>query len=65
MLDTRTNEWLSTAAANGPWLVSLVLAALILSQLVQIGYSLLAKPLKSPQPVAAGAQHARRGSAGF
>src|SRR5271154_4789653 len=50
MIDTRTNEWLSRLQANGPKLVSLVIAAFILLQLVQIGYSLLAKPLKSPQP---------------
>ncbi|HEY2678270.1 MAG TPA: type II secretion system protein GspC [Steroidobacteraceae bacterium] len=53
MLDTRTNEWLVRLQANGPKLVSLVIAALILLQLVQIGYSLLAKPLKSPQAVPA------------
>jgi general secretion pathway protein C len=61
MLDTRTNEWLVRLQANGPKLVSLLIAALILLQLVQIGYSLLAKPLKSPQPVPAapalGQQH--------
>jgi general secretion pathway protein C len=51
MLDTRTNEWLSRLQANGPRLISLVLAALILLQLFQIGISLFAKPLKSPQPV--------------
>jgi general secretion pathway protein C len=51
MLDTRTNEWLSLLKANGPRLVSLVLAALILLQLFQLGISLFAKPLKSPQPV--------------
>jgi general secretion pathway protein C len=50
MLDTRTNEWLSRLQANGPKLVSLIVAALILLQLVEVGYSLLAKPLKSPQP---------------
>src|SRR5450631_532152 len=51
MIDTRTNEWLSRLQANGPKLVSLVFAALILLQLLQIGYSLISKPLKSPQPV--------------
>jgi general secretion pathway protein C len=51
MLDTRTNEWLTRLQANGPKLVSLLFAALIALQLFQIGYSLLAKPLKSPQPV--------------
>lgn len=53
MLDTRTNEWLSRLQANGPKLVSLVFAALILAQVLQIGYSLVFKPLKSPQPVLA------------
>jgi general secretion pathway protein C len=53
MLDTRTNEWLSRLQAQGPRLVSAVLVALILLQLLQIGYSLMSKPLKSPQPVVA------------
>ena len=52
MLDTRTNEWLSRLQAQGPRLVSLILAALIVLLSAQIAYSLLAKPLKSPQPVA-------------
>ena len=52
MIDTRTNEWLSRLRAQGPKLVSMVFAALILLQLLQIGYSLISKPLKSPQPVA-------------
>jgi general secretion pathway protein C len=51
MLDTRTNEWLSRLQTQGPKLVSLVIAALILLQLAQVGYTLFAKPLKSPQPV--------------
>jgi general secretion pathway protein C len=51
MLDARTNEWLTRLQAHGPKLVSLVLGALILVQVLQIGYSLLATPLKSPQPV--------------
>jgi general secretion pathway protein C len=51
MLETRNVEWLSRLQANGPKLVSAVFAALILLQLMQVGYSLLAKPLKSPQPV--------------
>ena len=33
----------------------MVFAALILLQLLQIGYSLISKPLKSPQPVATAA----------
>jgi general secretion pathway protein C len=53
MIDTRTNEWRSRLQAQGPKLVSMVFAALILLQLLQIGYSLISKPLKSPQPVAA------------
>jgi general secretion pathway protein C len=53
MLDTRTNEWLSRLQANAPKLVSLLFAALILLLLLQIGYSFISKPLKSPQPVVA------------
>lgn len=51
MLDTRTNEWLSRLQANGPKLASLVFGALILLQLLQIGYAFISKPLKTPQPV--------------
>jgi general secretion pathway protein C len=51
MLDTPTNVWLSRLQANGTKLVSLVIAALILLQLLQMGYSLISKPLKSPQPI--------------
>jgi general secretion pathway protein C len=51
MLDTRTNEWLSRLQANGPRLVSLVLAALIAAQLAQIAIFSFVKPVKSPQPV--------------
>ncbi len=51
MIDTRRNELLPKLQANGPRLASLIFAALILLQLLQIGYSLLSKPLKSPQPV--------------
>jgi general secretion pathway protein C len=50
MLDTRTNDWMSRLQANGPRAVSVVFAALILLELVQIGYSQLSKPLKVPQP---------------
>jgi general secretion pathway protein C len=53
MLEARNAEWLSRLQANGPKLVSALFAALILLQLMQLGYSLLAKPLKSPQPVVA------------
>jgi len=51
MLDTRTNDLVSRLQANGPKLVSLVFGALILLQVLQIGYSLISKPLKTPQPV--------------
>ena len=51
MLDTRTNDWVARLQANGPKLVSLLFGALILLQLLQIGYSLISKPLKTPQPV--------------
>jgi general secretion pathway protein C len=55
MLDTRTNEWLSRLQANGPRLVTLVLAALIAVELAKIVISLLgATPVKSPQPVLTG-----------
>jgi general secretion pathway protein C len=53
MLDTRTNDWMSRLQANGPKFVSLVFGALILLQLLQIGYSFMSKPVKSPQPVLA------------
>jgi general secretion pathway protein C len=53
MLDTRTNEWLSRLQANTPKLVSLLFAALILLLVLQMGYSFISKPLKSPQPVVA------------
>jgi general secretion pathway protein C len=63
MLDTRTNEWLSRLQAQGPRLVSVVFAALILLQLLQIGYSFISKPLKSPQAVVAASapRHPRSG----
>src|SRR5258708_27180824 len=51
MLDTRATDWLSRLQANVTKLVSLVFGALILLQLLQIGYSLISKPLKTPQPV--------------
>jgi len=53
MLDTRTNDRLSRLQANGPKLVSFVFGALILLQLLQIGYPYISKPVKSPQPVLA------------
>jgi general secretion pathway protein C len=60
MLDTHTNDWLSRLQANGPKLVSFVFGALILLQLLLIGSSLISKPLKVPQPVAAAAPRAQR-----
>lgn len=53
MLDTRTNEWLSRLQGNGPGLVSLLLAALIVVQLASVAISLLSGHVKSPQPVVA------------
>ena len=53
MLDTHTNDWLSRLQANGPKFVSFVFGALILLQLLLIGYPYLSKPVKSPQPVLA------------
>jgi general secretion pathway protein C len=50
MLDTRTHDWMSRLQGYGPRAVSLVFAALILLELVQLGYSQLSKPLKVPQP---------------
>src|SRR5258708_37123438 len=55
MLDTRTNDWVSRLQATVPKLVSLAFRALILLQLLQICYSFLSKPLKTPQPVLAAA----------
>jgi general secretion pathway protein C len=55
MLDTRTNEWLARFQANGPKLVSLVLAALILLELGRVAFAMFGNPVKSPQPVATGA----------
>jgi general secretion pathway protein C len=51
MLDTRTNELLTRLQANGPKVVSLVLAALILLELVRAALSMFGSPVKSPQPV--------------
>lgn len=55
MLDTRTHDWMSRLQANGPRAVSWVFAALILLELLHLGYSQLSKPLKVPQPTAAAA----------
>jgi general secretion pathway protein C len=53
MLDTRTNEWLSRLQSNGPNVLSLVLAALIVAQLASLVVSLVSGRVKSPQPVVA------------
>jgi len=53
MLDTHTNDWMSRLQANGPKFVSFVFGALILLQLLLIGYPYISKPVKSPQPVLA------------
>jgi general secretion pathway protein C len=61
MLDSRTHEWLSRLQGNGPRLLSLALAALIAVELARIAISLLGGgPVKSPQPVVAGAPRAQR-----
>jgi general secretion pathway protein C len=53
MLDARTNEWLSRLQGNGPRLVSLALAALIVVESARIAMTLLGGgPVRSPQPVA-------------
>jgi general secretion pathway protein C len=54
MLETRIHEWLSRLPRNGPWLVSLALAALIAVELARIVITLLGGgPVKSPQPLPA------------
>jgi len=55
MLDTRTSNLLSRLQANGPKLVSFVIGALILLQLLQIALPFISKPLKVPEPVVAAA----------
>jgi general secretion pathway protein C len=53
MLDTRTTQWLSRLQANGPSVVTWVLALLIAAELGRMAVSLLSRPVKSPQPVVA------------
>jgi len=55
MLDTRTNAWLSRLQANGPSVVTLVLAVLIAVELARMLVSVLSGPVKSPQPLVAAA----------
>ena len=63
MLDSRANHWLSRVPRNGPWLVTLLLAALISVELARIAIALLggspAASLRTlPGPLAATAAHA-------
>jgi general secretion pathway protein C len=60
MVDTHTNEWVSRFQANGPKLVSAVIGALIVLELGRLAYSMVATPVKSPQPVVAAAQRTQR-----
>jgi general secretion pathway protein C len=60
MVDTRTNEWVSRLQANGPKLVSAVIGALIVLELARLAYSMVATPVKSPQPVVAAAHRTQR-----
>jgi general secretion pathway protein C len=54
MTDMRIPDWLSRVPRNGPWLASLVLAALIAVELARIALLLLGGgPVKSPQPAGA------------
>jgi general secretion pathway protein C len=53
MAESRSAEWLSRLQSNGPNIVSLALAALIAVELARIAVSLIAGPVKSPQPVLA------------
>jgi general secretion pathway protein C len=54
MLDARIHDWLSRLPRNGPWLVTLLLAALIAVELARMLISLLgASPLQSVEPVPA------------
>ncbi len=62
MLDTRTSQWLSRVQENGPHLLSLALAVLIVVQLASVAIASLSGRVKSPQPapsrVALPRQHA-------
>jgi len=51
MLDIRTTQWLSRLQANGPSVVTWVLALLIAAELARIAVSLLSGPVRSPQPL--------------
>ncbi len=64
MLDTRPNDWLSRLQNNGPHWLALVLAVLIVVQLASLAITLLSRPVKSPQPVAARSSAAPTAAAG-
>jgi type II secretory pathway component PulC len=60
--DARIKEWLGRLQANGPSVVSGVLAALIAVELARVAVTLLSGPVKSPQPgFAASAPRLRAG----
>jgi len=63
MLDSRTNQWLARLQGNGPNLVSLALAALIVVQVASLVISFVSGRVKSPQPVLppAGVPHPKTG----
>lgn len=63
MFDNRSNEWLSRLPRNGPWLVTLLLSALVAVELARIAIALLGgSPAASlqapPQPAAHSPAHA-------
>jgi general secretion pathway protein C len=60
MVDTRTHEWVSRLQANGPKLVSAAIGALIVLELARLAYSMVATPVKSPQPVVAATHRTQR-----
>jgi general secretion pathway protein C len=53
MLDSRTNEWLARLQGNGPNLVSLALATLIVIQVASLVISFFGGRVKTPEPVLA------------
>jgi general secretion pathway protein C len=63
MLEPRINDWLSRLPQSGPWLASLVLAALIAVELARIGLMLLGGgPVKTPLPTPQRPVYAQRTS---
>ncbi len=58
MLELRSNEWLARLQGNGPRLVTLGLAALLVAELGRATYALVSSgPVQSPQPISAAALH--------